>query len=101
MKSINILSLTQAYSSLQKEIYTKFLNYYGISIKNEEVEDLIILVNELYKEANSVNVFDNFYVGFKIPQISKEFDLLRLGEKSVINMKTHRGRVYTFHKTLI
>lgn len=87
MKNISILSLAQAHSSLQKKIYLNFLNYYGIDVKNEEVDDLVFLVNELYKETNSINIFDNFYVGYKIPQISKEFDLLRLGDNCIVNIE--------------
>ncbi len=34
-----------------------------------------------------ITQFDNFYVGYKIPQIGKEFDLLRFGEKCVINIE--------------
>lgn len=87
MKKINILSLAQAYSSLQKEIYSKFLGYYGINVKNEEVEDLADFVKELYNETSDIKIFDNFYVSYKIPQISKEFDLLRLAEKCIVNIE--------------
>lgn len=87
MKNINILSLTQAYSSLQKEYYKKYLKYYEIDIKDGEVEDLKSLADELYKEASNINIFNQFYVSFKIPQISKEFDLLRIGKKCTINIE--------------
>lgn len=77
----------QAYSSLGKDSYINFLNYYGINIRNEEIEDLKSLVTLLYSQASNKNIFNQFYVGYKIPQIGKEFDLLRFGEECVINIE--------------
>lgn len=90
MKNISILSLAQAYDSLQKGSYTKFLSYYGIDIRNEEVEDLKSLVVGLYNETTNIRIFDQFYVSFKIPQIGKEFDLLKIGENCTINIEIKR-----------
>ena len=87
MKKINLLSLVQAYSSLEEDIFNSFLSLYDIEVKNEEVDDLTSLVDILYTKSNSVKIFDQFYVGYKIPQIGKEFDLLRLGEDFVINIE--------------
>jgi Cdc6-like AAA superfamily ATPase len=87
LKNINILSLVQAYSSLEKESYTNFLSYYGIEIRNEEVEDLKSLVNIVYNQTTDKSIFNKFYVSYKIPQIGKEFDLLRFGKGSVINVE--------------
>ena len=86
MKSINILSLVQAFRSLEKESLANFLDYYDIKIKNEEADDLTSLVNILHKETDS-NIFNHFYVSYRIPQIGKEFDLLRFNEESVINIE--------------
>lgn len=90
MKNINILSLVQAYSSLQKESYLNFLLHYGIGVKSEEIVDLTCLVNILYAQENSKNIFNQFYVGYKIPQIGKEFDLLRFGKDCIINIELKR-----------
>ena len=87
MKNINILSLVQAYSTLEKESYTNFLDYYGIRIKNEEVKDLASLVQVLSDHTSSKNIFNQFYVGYLIPQIGKEFDLLRFGKNCIINIE--------------
>ncbi len=87
MKHINILSLVQAYSSLDKAIYTKYLNHYGIDIKDEEVQDLESLIDILCAQTSNRNIFNEFFVGYKIPQIGKEFDLLRFGKKYVINLE--------------
>lgn len=77
----------QAYSSLDEKVYTKYLNYYGIDIKNEEVDDLKSLIDNLYAHTNNNNIFNWFFVGYKIPQIGKEFDLLRFGKDCVINIE--------------
>lgn len=87
MKDINILSLIQASSSLQDISLESYLNYYGIDIKKSELKDLKILVDELYGVMPSFGVFEKYYVGYKIPQIGKEFDLLRIGENFLINIE--------------
>ncbi len=87
MKNINILSLVHAQSSLQEESYKNFLSHYGIEIKNEEVNDLASLVKILSTQTNNKNIFNQFYVSYKIPQIGKEFDLLRFSKGCIINIE--------------
>lgn len=77
----------QAYGSVDEEVYTRYLNYYGIDIKNEEVDDLKSLIDNLCTHTNNNNIFNWFFVGYKIPQIGKEFDLLRFGKDCVINIE--------------
>ena len=43
MKHINIISLTQAFDTLEKEEYLKLLAYHDIEIKDAEVNDLIFI----------------------------------------------------------
>ncbi|MBT3881623.1 MAG: ATP-binding protein [Candidatus Scalindua sp.] len=90
MKTINILSLTQAYSSLEEESYYNFLHHYGIDIKSYEVNDLSSLTNSLHSLTDRKNIFNEFYVSYKIPQIGKEFDLLRIGDDFIINVELKR-----------
>ena len=87
MRNINILSLVQAYKSLKKESYSNFLKFYGIEIKSKEIEDLQSLIENLYNQTLDKDIFNHFYVGFKILRIGKEFDLLRFGEEYVINVE--------------
>lgn len=87
MKHLNILSLTQAYGSLQKESFIRFLHHYEIEVKDQEIKDLTILADELHKETCDIKIFNQFYVAYKIPQISKEFDLLRIGEECIVNIE--------------
>lgn len=90
MKSLNILSLTQAHDSLTAECFHSFLNHYGINIKPAELADLRSLVDSIYPFSGNLKVFNEFYVGYKIPQIGKEFDLLRFGRSSIINIEIKR-----------
>lgn len=87
MKSINILSLVQAYSSLSQDEYESFIKYYEIDVKNSEIEDLKLLAISMYNILEFVNIFNDFYVGYKIKHISKEFDLLRFGDNYTINIE--------------
>lgn len=87
MKHINIISLTQAFDTLEKEEYKNLLNYYDIEVKDAEINDLKSLIEILNDREGIKSIFNQFYVGYKIPQISKEFDLLRFGEDSIINIE--------------
>jgi len=90
LKTINILSLTQAYGSLEERRYYSFLHHYGIDIKSDEVNDLASLTSSLYPLTDGINIFNEFYVSYKIPQIGKEFDLLRIGDEFIINIELKR-----------
>lgn len=90
MKKINLLSLVQALNSLQQDGYLRFLNHYEISVKNDEVKDLGALLTVLCAMGVEKTIFDHFYVGYKIPQIGKEFDLLRFGMGCVLNIELKR-----------
>ena len=87
MKNINIVSLVQAKDSLESENYQNFLAHYSIEIKDDEVVDLKSLIHSLNDRDGIKIIFSQFYVGFKIPQVAKEFDLLRFGEESIINIE--------------
>ncbi len=87
MKNINLLSLVQAHDSLGLSEFSSFIDYYGIGINNYEVVDLKVLVNEMLALLSFVNIFNDFYVGYKIQHISKEFDLLRFGANYIVNLE--------------
>lgn len=87
LKRVNIQSLLQAKDSLKEDSFKGFLEYYGIKIKNAEIEDLRILAESLKDIGCGIGALDRFYVGYKIPQIGKEFDLLRFGRECIINIE--------------
>lgn len=87
LKRINIQSLIQANESLGEHNFNGFLKYFGIEIKKSEIEDLENLANALGEIGCGSSALDKFYVGYKIPQIGKEFDLLRFGCEFILNIE--------------
>ncbi len=87
MKHINIISLTQAFDTLEKEEYKNLLDYHNVEVNDKEIDDLKSLITILNDREGIKKIFNQFYVGYKIPQISKEFDLLRLGKDFIINIE--------------
>jgi len=90
VKNINICSLLQAANSLESSVFNQFLMHYGIEIKSAEIADLGYLAEIVLAQDKNINIFNQFYVGYKIPQIGKEFDLLRFGKEFIINVELKR-----------
>jgi len=90
VKNINILSLTQSYESLSEDKFKAFKSHYGIQIKNAELHELKKLLDCLCSEDDNPCLFSGFHVGYKIPQIGKEFDLLKVGSNAVVNIELKR-----------
>lgn len=89
MKNVNILSIIEAYRNLSSALFTKLLDSYGIvsAIKDYELEGLEALVDGLLKTKDEFSIVDNYYLGYSIPQIGKEFDLLRFGNDCIVNIE--------------
>jgi len=89
MKNVNILSIIEAYRKLSNTLFQKLMNSYGIisGIKDYELNGIESFVNELLKIKNSITIVNNYYLGYSIPQIGKEFDLLRFGDNYIINIE--------------
>lgn len=87
MKELNIISVVQAQSNLTAEQCKKYYNYLGITPKSTEINDLDVLIKQIELVNKDIKIFDNFYFGYTIPQIGKEFDLLRFGNNYTINIE--------------
>ena len=87
MRPINLNSLIQANSKLEETLFIQYCRYFGFAIKNRELDDLNMFVKNLVKVNNNIEVYNTYYVGYKIPQIGKEFDLLRFGKNFVLNVE--------------
>jgi hypothetical protein len=87
MKSVNLNSLLQAGTSLEEAIFASYLKHHAISAKSRELSDLNNLVSILRSNGAQIGQLSSFYLGYKIPQIGKEFDLLRFGKTSVLNIE--------------
>lgn len=90
MKDINLISLTQAENTVSEAFFTRYYQYYGIGIKSDEVDVLKNFVTKLGYECVDKRIFNHFFVGYRIPQISKEFYLLRIGDNHIINIELKR-----------
>lgn len=84
MKEVNLISLVDTKNKVKREIYDSYINMLGIEIRDYEVDTIESLLKYLY---NEMELCSHYYVGYKIPQIGKEFDLVRLGTDSIINIE--------------
>lgn len=89
MRNINILSIIEAYRKLSNTLFQKLMNSYGITsgIKNYELNGIEAFVDELLKANNNISIVNRYYLGYSIPQIGKEFDLLRFGHNYISNIE--------------
>lgn len=68
--------------------------YLGLEdIKNREIETLNRLCQFLKTDIFCHYIFENYYLNYQIPQIGKEFDLLRIGKESIINIELKSQKV--------
>lgn len=89
MKEINILSIVKAYRNLEKGLFRKFIASLGVSsgIKEYELDGLEMLIRELLKINQDDSILTHYFLGYSIPQIGKEFDLLRFGTDTIVNIE--------------
>ena len=88
-KPINIYSLSRICDEEPFNIVEKHHSQKSEKTRTQyhEIESLRIFVNELFNGDMSVSDFDGFFYGYKIPQIGKEFDLLKLSEKYCLSIE--------------
>lgn len=88
MKRINLLEFYNLFMSqdISKDEVKQFLEIH--KIKKQEFEDLSKLC-EILKNAAMLapHIFENYYINYEIAQIGKEFDILRIGENSIVNIE--------------
>lgn len=96
MKAINLNTLIDAYEKLTKEGRVSYLSFYGIELaekgkneglKEKELECIKSFISQFDIEDSLACLLDNFFVGYKIPQIGKEFDLLRINDQNIVNIE--------------
>lgn len=87
LKPVNLLSLVNAKNDLSSSVFELYLQNFDIKIKENELTDIESLVNQLQIHSQELDILDDVYIGYSIKQISKEFDLLRFGDNSIINIE--------------
>lgn len=90
MKEVNLISVLSAFNNLDKESFDSYLDYHSIKIKISELKDLQSLVESFKTLSKNIALFDKYFIGYTIPQIGKEFDLLRIDNETVINVEIKR-----------
>lgn len=84
---INILTIVQTYKKCSVDIFREYVGLMKVTFKDHELNDLVQLVEQLQKVNDNISILDGYYFGYTIPQISKEFDLLRLGYNYNVNIE--------------
>lgn len=87
MKEINLKSLVEAYENIDRPLFEKYMKYNSINIKDAEKEDIKKLIEFLAPHLYDSSYFNKYYFWFSIPQIWKEFDLLRFWSNYNINIE--------------
>ena len=89
MKPINLLFLSNVFNTVPSFLSDFSLRTYLCleAVKSRELEVINALCHELKLKVTQYSIYDNFYLNFTIPQIGKEFDLLRFGKSSVVNIE--------------
>lgn len=76
----------QVRTSAKEETLNAYLSYHGVNIKAAELNDVDHLLATIKATKPNADLTD-FFIGYKIPQIGKEFDLLRFGQASILNIE--------------
>lgn len=103
MKSINLKSLVEIYehNKLTHCPKKQYFNFMGNEIKIVDIETLKKFIAEMLLAKVPVNFFNDFYFGYSIPQIGKEFDLLKFTNNSVLNIELKSKYTKNIQKQLI
>ena len=95
MKPVNLLSVIQSFLYMERSLFQKFMNHYGIDIlkgiRDYELEGIKKLFEELLKH-NDISITDGYNLGNTIPQKSAIFSdtkILIFLFKRLINIEHH------------
>lgn len=94
-KKVNLLNIDNLNNSMPTYLSEDSVKeYLGIKdVKPRELETIKRL-NQFLKAGDfNYHMFENYYLGYIIPQIGKEFDLLRFGQETILNIELKSARV--------
>lgn len=105
MRPVNLFLLSRPVSDKIFPAFEEQLSLREDPLYPHEVEPPCIrhLVEHLFDEGADVSHLDGFFYSYIIPQIGKEFDLLRFNDHSVLNieLKSQGARRDKIHKQLL
>lgn len=84
MRAVNIHSLLATRATVEPELFRQYLSYVGQdTLRPHEWDCLQAFVSSLAHYGEDLpRMLDGFYLGYTIPQIGKEFDLLCIAERA-------------------
>lgn len=88
-RSVNIYSLSRIHDEAPFNIVERHHSQKDELKRTQyhEIESLRIFVDTLMQDGLRALDFDGFFYGYKIPQIGKEFDLLKFSDKHCLNIE--------------
>ena len=94
MIPVNIYILTRADEEHDQERLEKQMSFRGrfLKIKEWEIKGLRTLSERLCDVMENATALKFFY-SFTMPKLGKEFDLLRIGSDSIVNIELKSGNV--------
>lgn len=88
MKPINLFVQTRIEDKECFDIMARHsLSNNDSDARPHEIKSMRIFVDQLIKNGVSIEALDGFFVGFKIKQIGKEFDLLKILDSRLLNVE--------------
>lgn len=73
--------------NLEDNLYARYIKILTDNEKYNFRKIEIEAISKLIDNIVNKKVFDNFYYSYRIPQIAKEFDLLKLDDNSIVNIE--------------
>ena len=88
LKKVNLLNIANIINLELVNDNPEVKKYTGLEgTKDNEQKDLCLLYDMILSLEKDYHCVENFYLNYKIPQINKEFDLLRIGKTSIVNIE--------------
>ena len=86
---INLYALSRIETESTFNLFEKVYSRKSVSsvIQEREIESLRIFVGLLIESGIDIEALDGFYYSYKIPQIGKEFDLLKFKDSACLNIE--------------
>ena len=100
LKKVNLLTICNLLENNEGKILDldtqKFLGIEGS--KSHEIPLIIALCREFQNFEDYQHLCRDYYLNYKIPQIGKEFDILRIGSESIVNVElkseVNEGKIF-------
>lgn len=89
MNAINLFALTRVeeldtFVTFEKQLSKRDKS---LRLQQHEMDSVVSFVDFLFSHNTQPEIYNNFYFSYSIPQIGKEFDLLRINDEQVINIE--------------